>query len=166
MWQSETHPNGRLYFYRSADSPSNSYPALTNSVLFYEPVRARAESAFSRISKRLETFADVPSDTIIVLDVRLDADWYYCASWSLRKVFWPESTDITISSGSIVPVFDFSHLSTSTLLYGSVPTHLSEPNREQERGALLDACVHVPEVWWRKRTHTRAEETVKLCLSW
>lgn len=70
----------------------------------------RAEVALTRVNEMLQTFTETPEDTLIVVDIRAESDWYYCVSWSMRRIFWPEETDILLSSGSKVDVYDVSHL--------------------------------------------------------
>lgn len=84
--------------------------ALTNSDISDPTVHTRAEDAFYRVAEMLHQRPETPTDTQIVLDIRSDADWYYCLSWTLRRVFWPVQTSVSLTSGSGIDVFDLSHL--------------------------------------------------------
>ncbi|KAH8101138.1 hypothetical protein BXZ70DRAFT_934615 [Cristinia sonorae] len=107
-WETCTHPEGRIYFHRPVIGESKE--ALTNTILFDNENLVRAEFAFRHVEKMLQEYAETPEDTIIVLDIRANEDFYYCASRSLRRIFWPEETDLTLSSGGGVAVFDISHM--------------------------------------------------------
>lgn len=73
--------------------------------------------AYHRICDLLRSYPEIPEDTLIVFEIRPDEDRYYCSSWSLRRIFWPETTDITSSTiGTSVLVFDIGHLGTSEIM--------------------------------------------------
>ena len=85
-------------------------------MLFDNENYLRAEIAQGRVNELLQAYPETPEDTLIVVDIRSDYDWYYCASWSMRRIFWPEETDVTLSSGGGVDVYDVSHLGMSFVL--------------------------------------------------
>lgn len=109
-WQSCSHPEGRLYFHHPPSTEQKAVTALTNSILFDNQNLGRAGWALKEVEGLLGQYDETPEDTIVVLDIRLEACWYYCASWKHRRIFWPEETDVDLSIGAGLPVFDVSHL--------------------------------------------------------
>lgn len=77
-----------------------------------ETVR-RAESALNDIEQLLQGFPATPPDTVIVVDIREEAVYYYCASWESKRIFWPEDITVSDFTGSGAAIYDKSHLSMS-----------------------------------------------------
>ena len=81
------------------------------------------EIALRKVQGLLKGFPRTPDDTVVVLDVQPDAVYYYCASWESRCIFWPEPTEIFISTGHARPVYDKALLGAPFSLFSSIDTN-------------------------------------------
>lgn len=90
---------------------------LTNSLLTGEDDEEGetlqcANVAVKLIKAKLDANAELPDDTVIVIDVRHDLGCvhYYCASWERRCVFWLHKVAVEILARNDRPVYCKSHL--------------------------------------------------------
>ena len=79
----------------------------------------RIEFALDKVQNLLKDFSRNPDDTVVVLEARENSVHYYCVSWKLRCIFWPEETEILVTTGHARPIYDRALLGTPPVFVSS-----------------------------------------------